>query len=723
MVDASPATRDGGEMYRALGEIDDEASELMDYQRAFSITQSPLLSTLRTRRFSLSNAQRPGGQSSENGQFASPRLYNGASAFEQASSSVAVASPSLYSSRAAAKRFPNNPMYGEDESESPNNVHIGHHPRQIAASADLQGKARSSGGNQSSPPRQTARPLNNARGLRIHDRKASWLQLPAAEGRVAYKWARRRRRLARRLQQALTQYTKKLARPRLLVITVATLLLLYLYIKASGEVEKPVGQPLDLVETLDPESKTPTPVLPSRLWWELPQSQDAQSNAGTWQVCLLSAVVDFAYTGRRKRPSFASPRHTGKQLRKLLSSYDGERLAIPSIRAVIDCTQANPLPSGIELVDAAGRLSQQSHPADTIEILVRALDRASVVEHLPSASARQIIAVESAINHVLRLAARHSGFLVVLGCPTAFLQPSETGAHPFPDAIETLLRVAGSEIYAGHALALAGYSILRQKDGSKLVARSALGTRSLSSQIRSISQTTALDYAHGPLFIHASWLIRARPSPPFANDTSLGAHLSELILQQRRIYGLPISEGLEMFFPDTMKVDEALLAQLPHPVSASPMSSSSPDDEASPARVAVFLSDQDVQHEQWDDLICSLHHEQRHGHEVKVFLPADSASASIGSMLGACPDVIYRRETVEKVERYAPDVCLASQRATGRSTQTCTEILLPSEEVHYADWLPTLPLESLQSMFHSDSVRYLIDWLNCVQIGIVHSWI
>ena len=210
------------------------------------------------------------------------------------------------------------------------------------------------------------------------------------------------------------------------------------------------------------------------------------------------------------------------------------------------------------------------------------------------------------------------------------------------------------------------------------------------------------------MLFHTSWLDQAEVQElPELAEASAALYFGTILSQRRKMYGLPIPNRLESEPSSTgrwRKESLAIQTYLSGGHQQTDIAKLGTARDASPARVAVFLADSDARRPDWEDLVCSFHDEQRHGHEIRLFLPSTSTSVAVGSMLGACPDVAYRRATEERVNGFKPDICLISQNVTVQMDATCVHIVLPPSQIRHLDWLPTLSLESLQSTSSTSAI-------------------
>lgn len=402
----------------------------------------------------------------------------------------------------------------------------------------------------------------------------------------------------------------------------------------------------------------------------------------------------------RHRTSFTTPRHTYEQLQSIPSEY-----AITSevdrveVHAVIDCSHVNfaQETTPIAFAKYMRDLEEQSLRPASVRILVlqEAVDAARVA--VPPAYHGNLYPTSSLQEYAAALAT-FSTLVLVLACPiTARASVTEEVPLHLRSAVEVMVRAAGSEPYTGHALALAGYTVQSLSDPITIITRSA----NSEPNTRSIVHTMALQYAAAPMLFHTSWLgpDRAFTAADLAN-VSLALHLGEALKPRRKVFGVPVPNPF--FRTSTVDQDHLNRAyiQTSQARSLEAMSGEGRhrvfEGTMSPAKVAVFLDHIETDFRDWEDLVCAFHNEQTHGHEVRAFLPSYSTSPKVGVMIGICPDVVYRRATEERLQRFVPDICLVGTGASVPGSLQCTQIVLPAGEVRHAEWLPTLPKESLQ---------------------------
>ena len=386
---------------------------------------------------------------------------------------------------------------------------------------------------------------------------------------------------------------------------------------------------------------------------------------------------------------------------------------MPHVEAIVDCTNAD-LTDGAQFfvnLDAYMQAIGLSRlPFLTADVLVPRSFTYTSARPITDQQLYKLYRTSSARQHVFDIAQSYSGFLLLLACPTERISQAPLSSDERPTTIETLLRVAGSEEYAGNVLALVGFSSTKQPThrARRLVPRSANAQMETEGPVRPISVSVRLRYATAPMFFHSSWLNALEVGWSKENGSHLdtASYIGSRLAQSRRLYGLPIPNQLEMYptSPDRLQELQYLLeSQLSQDgVSKAP----SIEAEGSAAKVAIFLADADVHNTDWQDLVCSFHNEQTYGHEVQVFLPTGSASLHAGSMLGACPEVTYRRVTEERLTRFGPDICLVSEGAIISAQTGCIRIVAPTSEVRHLEWLPTLSVESLRSAFHQPGIVF-----------------
>ena len=307
-----------------------------------------------------------------------------------------------------------------------------------------------------------------------------------------------------------------------------------------------------------------------------------------------------------------------------------------------------------------------------------------------------------------------SHFTLVLSCPSGI-------SRPLLDAgsVELLVRVAGNDAYSSRIISNAGFSFSPWHDDSQpspLIPWSASPATTEgdlpATAARQLERTQAIDIPYGLSLIQTSWLSidridnaeEADHSPlALLPDFGLSAYIAILLRRKAGIHALalPVAPEVSVSPGDLVSIAvrfdslplEALVTGSPpidqDKVRATPIGTA--------ARVAVYLADEEADNSDWEDLICGFAKEAIFGHEVRVFLPTASASPNIGSMLGRCPEVLYRRLDILQQD-WTPDVCLrgALQGASG-GTGKCVGITLPEEDVRHASWMSALPLESLQS--------------------------
>jgi hypothetical protein len=258
MAGTGTASSRGGELYELQNGEDDRSLSNI------SVAPLPPDNHLRSRGFSLSNAQGPGGQVSANGPSASPRLHNGTSAIEEDDVVTAIASPSLYSSRSAARRFPSSTMYKDDDLDTTNSwITLTQGAPGRRSSGDVGAPYSTATESSTLGHGHSATLHRGSESSKVHSAQAS--RASGYSDRSAYLWKRRRKRWARLLRNFALADGNTLSRPRLSVILAATLLLLYLYFRALS------SEDTDAHAAAKPafsNAVRPTVELPAREWWQ-----------------------------------------------------------------------------------------------------------------------------------------------------------------------------------------------------------------------------------------------------------------------------------------------------------------------------------------------------------------------------------------------------------------------------------------------------------------------
>ena len=259
MADTGAASSSGGEIHETDHNLPDDLSGSKAHEPGSSVASVPFLHSLRSRGFSIGNAQRPGGQGfGTSGQSGSPRLHNGSPAMLEDDYSAAVASPNLYSSRSASKRFPNTSMYNDEEASHWNGTRNGH-PRQYINGSTNGSRSPNLDRPVESPHyRSQSRAMGFGRG--IHTTSGTRL-LPDIG-----LWRKRGKKWIRDMQRLASRSARTASRPKLSLLLPATLLLLYLYLKAVSSwntAPVPAPQPVR-----DAQVTRQAVVLPERKWWQ-----------------------------------------------------------------------------------------------------------------------------------------------------------------------------------------------------------------------------------------------------------------------------------------------------------------------------------------------------------------------------------------------------------------------------------------------------------------------
>ena len=317
MAGTGTASSRGGELYEPRNDGDEHRTANM------SVASLPPHSNLRARGFSLSNAQGLGGQVPANGPSASPRLHNGNSTIVPDDLVTAIASPSLYSSRSAARRFPSSTMYKDDDRDTTNSwITLTQGASDHRSSGDARALYSAATESSTLGRGHSANLHRGSESSNVHSAQAS--RASGYSDRSAYLWKKRRKRWARLLRNFALAGGSTLSKPRLSVILAATLLLLYLYFRALS------SEDTDAHAAARPafsNAVRPTLELPARKWWQSQteveftpeRSESCWSSTGESQA---DAIIRQA--GKDGRLMSRRDIHTRK--------YSRCRLAMPSTR-------------------------------------------------------------------------------------------------------------------------------------------------------------------------------------------------------------------------------------------------------------------------------------------------------------------------------------------------------------------------------------------------------
>lgn len=277
MDDYIPATgqsRAGGEYYGAAAADDADTSEPKERSTYSNMPSASILTSMRTRGLSLSKD--PVSSSVDTRHDGRPNSRPYTSILDRnASEATAIASPNLYSTRSAAKRFPPQSLYREEEPEDYINVLQLEPIRQPAGQASMGFPSGSA-----SPLLQGRSPVlqNDAPTFAGHDkRKSSAGNLVQASGSRFRVLDKRREKRVRDLRRSCAPFVRMVGRPRLSVLILGTLAFIYLYKRSTS----PPLPPVRSTPLIRGRTHIKGEDIPEREWWQPSHNQsDASSTRG-----------------------------------------------------------------------------------------------------------------------------------------------------------------------------------------------------------------------------------------------------------------------------------------------------------------------------------------------------------------------------------------------------------------------------------------------------------
>ena len=314
-------------------------------------------------------------------------------------------------------------------------------------------------------------------------------------------------------------------------------------------------------------------------------------------------------------------------------------------------------------------------------------------------------------------------YLLFLSCPvgTTSGETESKEANTSFDAIELLLHVAGTEVYSCCVLATSGFSVIydkRNKSAEAIIIPRA--SDSIVEGVKLLDESVFLDIPIGSILMQESWLnVLAATTKPdtgkilgsFGDYLGLGSQLALLLRHELTIrsFGMPLPTRFGAHNTDAI-VD---LLDLTRTISSvvngnevwleltgtgklvEPADELAIDD-GSPGKIALFLplGPRDLD-ECTATIACGFANEQHYGHRIRLFAPI--SSGLVGQTVETCPDVSIELLDQRILEEWKPDICLAPSAELVNGQQNCQKILIPEQELCHADWLPSLPIESLRS--------------------------